>query len=584
MKLVKKITFILPYLILGLLPSLNLSTKLNFKITQLIVNLVNYLAFFLLWLLLIRIGQIISKKITIFFITLASIYYWLIAFLIIYWNYTKNIFNIYFYLDSFQDIKTTSNQIFSTTQIIFFSLLLIILIVFFLMFFRHYSKKQITSLKFSHQFIILFFLFIIIFSTHSHSFHYLKNQYNAIVNAQQIRREKLVEFPNNEIYQTKANDSIFILQLESGNGIILNGDLPNFPEIYYPNIKKISADGILFPRFWSNSIQTNRAQANILCGIYSNHNEAYSYNPQKINVECLPEILKKQGYTTIYFRSSDLSYTNLGNFAREIGFEEVFYDEIMQPNDKKYGWGYDDCIFYQRAFQYLKKNYPNNDKLLVYFEVSSHHYPFEPKQQYQFVQKFNDDENFQKKYLNSFLAQDYCVSEFYQNYQNYNQNNNSHLFILPDTSWPVDTHNNIFNEKNSYNDNFLTFLSYLPPKNKRNNFKINHQVNKIYSQTDLMPTIFEILNGKNYPNSFAFEIFKNYDKNYQYEDCHILTQPYGGTEITIINNMQKYIYNFQNNLITHFDLKTDWLEKNPKMINSKNFSEFKNKYFCQRFK
>jgi hypothetical protein len=583
MKFKKNIWSIFLYLLLGFIPTFNLIFKLKLSPTGTIINLINNLVILFFCLNLIKFTKKLNSFTTFIVISLVSIYYWLISFLILYWNYTNNIFNLYFYLDSFNDIKETSAQIFKTNQIIFFSLFLIILAIFYFISFKRYANRTTSPSHFLRSFFISLTLVIIFFITNSQSFDYLGNQYNSIANAKNIRKEKLIEFPNNEIYQTSSQDNIFILQLESGNGMILNGDLPNLNETYYPYIKKIAKKGVLFPYFWGNSVQTNRAQENILCGIYSNHNESYSYNPDKITIDCLPEILHKHGYTTIYFRSSDLSYTNLGNFARKIGFQEIHYSDIMDPNDQKYGWGYDDCVFYQRAFKYLRENYPNQNKLLVYFEVSSHHYPFNPKEKYNFSRQFDDDENFQKRYLDSWLNQDYCVSQFYNDYQSYSQNNDSHLFILPDTSWPVGTHRNIFNEKNSYNDNFMTFLTYLPPERKRSEFKIGYKVEKIHSQTDLIPTIFELLNKENYQNSFAFELINSYEKEYQYEDCHILTQPYGGTEIAIVKNSDKYIYNFQNNLVTHFDLKEDWLEKNPQIIEIENFDNFRKNYFCQRF-
>ena len=44
-----------------------------------------------------------------------------------------------------------------------------------------------------------------------------------------------------------------------------------------------------------------------------------------------------------------------------------------------------------------------------------------------------------------------------------------------------------------------------------------------------------------YDNSFVFEL-KNSVKENNYENCHILSQPYSGGQFAVINNSNKYIY------------------------------------------
>ena len=230
----------------------------------------------------------------------------------------------------------------------------------------------------------------------------------------------------------------------------------------------------------------------------------------------------------------------------------------------------------------MKNNYPQPEKLLVYFEVSSNHYPWNSYSQYSQYHPFSSPGTILEKYLNSVSQQDYCLQKFYQTYQEY-QGDQSHLFLLPDTSYPM-TDNNISNENGAESDNFLIPFAYLPPKSRATEFKIGQKLHLAYSQSDFLPTIFGLLNQKAYPNSFAFDLYQT-DLNADYETCHLLVQPYDGVKLAIINDLDKYTYSAEKKTITYTNLADDLLEKNPQIIaENVSYEEFKNDYYCSRYK
>lgn len=596
----RKILLAITFLLFILIPSYalifrfnplhNMSLKAIFSPTSLFI-LLNHFFIFLFILLIFFIACKLTKsyKLQIGLTLISSLCYLVAYFIIFYESYTNAKFDPFFLLDAYQEIIPTGYNILGFVNISSVILLLVFLeILFFFLIFNNYSlikndKYFIISRK------LLFFLpFLILIPWVPSEYSYFTEQSELVLNTLKIRNSIKSNFPDNSIYNTSSNENIFLLQIESGNGLIASGSTFQFKgkqyeDIYIPYLYNISKKGIFFPFFYANSMLTNRAQATILCGSAGNLNRAFSYRPESIPTVCLPEILRKSGYKTIYFRASDLEFTNLGNFAKAIGFDEIHHDDIMKEEDIKHGWGYDDCIFYKRAFEYLNEHYANESKLFVYFEVSSHHYGFYPKDKYNFTHKFESPSNFVETYLNSLLEQDYCVSKFYEEYENFN-NQNTHLFILPDTSWPVGINNNTLDDKNAYNDNFLTFLAYLPPKNKQDKFRVGATINDSYSQTDIIPTIFSLLNNESYQNSFAFELKKG-DFEKRYEKCHVLTQPYTGGQIAIVQDRDKYIYNFSNKNLIYYDLKKDPFEQKPFLI-SKNypFIEFIDKYYCKRYK
>jgi len=519
---------------------------------------------------------------------LASLYYLLVSFIIGYWIYRGSQFDIFFILDGFRNILSTAVNIFGWTLALYIAAFLVLGICYFMLLmkmffcFEHIKIKNlgscmllIAALTFTE------FSFIHSGSSPTGYLSYTIQESTETANSRQLI---FPSFPDNSHYSTKSNDNVFILQLESGNSLAINGNLTiggiAYNETYNPSIREIAKDGIYIPYFFGNSMQTNRAHENIFCGITNNLGKAFSLRLNELNVSCLPEILNRMNFTTLVFRSDDLGFMKTGDFMKHIGFKEIFHEDIMEEGDLEFKWGYDDCTFYKRAFEYLKKNYPVPERLFVFFEVSSHHYGFDPKPEYEFLRKFKPHRKFIEKYLDSYRVQDYCAGKFYEEFMNYSSRN-SHLLILDDHSYPVGLHG-MSNEIGATNENFLVTFTYVPPENRKNEFNIGTEINEIFGETDILPTIFDLLNNKRYQNSFAFAL-RGKPKS-MYEDCHILIQPYDGVQIAVVKNLDKYLYSTTNKTLIYYDLSKDWYEQNPALVaENLSYEDFKGNYFCRRF-
>jgi len=201
-----------------------------------------------------------------------------------------------------------------------------------------------------------------------------------------------------------------------------------------------------------------------------------------------------------------------------------------------------------------------------------------------------------EKYLNSVIQQDYCAFKFYERYKKFSPEN-SHLVILSDTSQPVGFHGSVHLKKHTFNENYLTPFVYIPPRKESDKFRIGEIIYELsYAQSDLVATIFDLLNGKAKQNSFAFALRKSTDRGLfaklgmkpaapSYENCHVLSQPYGGGEIGVVRNDDKYVYFVKKKKVTHYNIKDDLLEQNPKVISEDlSYEDFYNNYYCERFK
>lgn len=519
-----------------------------------------------------------------------ALYYLIIAFFISYWLYTDEFLDIFFFWDSSGEIIITAFKILGPLIWglgLLFTILWAFLFLIIWNIAKSLSQLSTNNLNFKTNILLISCISVylaLIPAAHGYIFQQLDN----ISETTKNRSKVASHFPDNSIYNTQSNDNIFFLQLESGNSLALNGDLEidgnKYDEDYMPNFRKIAFDdGILFPYVWGNTIQTNRAILSILCGGVGNISTAYSIKPDEIPTICLPQILQNAGYETIYFMGyADENFFNMKNFAKTIGFNKFISSQILQENDLTYPWGFDDCIFYNRIFEYLDENYSNNQNLFVYIEVTAHHFPFGMKEEYNFLNHFNPSVNFLEDYLNSALIQDHCLANFYEKYNSF-KSHNTHLFSFADHSYPSGFHGITTNSHGAYNDNFLIPMMYIPPDYQQNEFNIGREIEKIYGQTDILPTLFELLNDKHYQNSVAFELKKDTPQN-NYEECHIMTQPYSGASIAVVKGKDKYVYRFTDQILHYYDLENDWFEQNPiVMQENMTYDEFRMNYYCPRY-
>ncbi len=401
--------------------------------------------------------------------------------------------------------------------------------------------------------------------------------------------------PSNEQFEAQdAKENVFILQLESTNGLALDGKAvvngKAYDDDYMPELRRAAKDGVFFPQFFGNTMQTHRAQETILCGIVNNFVNSFTWS-ETMRSSCLPAILSKDGYDTYFFQSYwDDNFYDTKNFMHYIGFENYHSEDIMEEGDPWYQWGYDDCTYYDRVFSFLDTQNLSDKKSLVYITVSSNHANFDPKNGYENVWAFPEPQNFIEKYLNSALVQDHCVARFYDRFRR-QYADTSHLFILGDHSHPVGINGSEDFARGFTTDNYVIPLAYIPPRGRSEEFDIGKEVKELrYSQTDILATIFELLSGQQYRNSFA-DTLKKHDSvlasltaDQDYEDCHMFVQAFNQVAASSVINDVKYTYVFDDQSLQISNIGDDILERNRNTLPMKlGYEDFKAKYTCPRF-
>ena len=113
-----------------------------------------------------------------------------------------------------------------------------------------------------------------------------------------------------------------------------------------PHLRALAAGGISVTQFYAAGHQTVRSELAILCSVLPNigGGQIYSLHPY-LQASCLPELLGRRGYTTLWFNAADASFGNAGEFLTAHGVQQI-HDrrrlarrKLLRP---RIGWGASD--------------------------------------------------------------------------------------------------------------------------------------------------------------------------------------------------------------------------------------------------
>ena len=185
----------------------------------------------------------------------------------------------------------------------------------------------------------------------------------------------------------------------------------------------------------------------------------------------------------------------------------------MAEGDRRHAWGYDDCVFYNRAFDQLARR-ARGERILAYFEVGMHHGPYGPVTRYPQAHPFRAAKSVYEHYVNSLAEQDHCLLEFWRRFRQLGRDD-VHLFVLPDHSA------HLFGMPAEEDSLYATWLAYVPPARRAAEFRPRAVHALAPSQAQIFPTILELLGAAPLPGSFAFALRGEAPPPY-YDDCHMM--------------------------------------------------------------
>ncbi len=272
-----------------------------------------------------------------------------------------------------------------------------------------------------------------------------------------------------------------------------------------PYFDELAENGVLFTSFHSNGHRTNIGISSTLCSyIPLFGNSIMSRVEGQQPIPSIASILKEKGYSTLFLYGGDLKFDNMAGFLRHKGFEKVDGVETFPSEEALNKWGVPDKNLFERFIKELDGLANENKPFFAMTLTLTNHPPYTIPNTY-FGEKVKIKSEFNDAY-NTFKYTDYELGKFFEQIKNKKYFKNTLFVILGDHSKSF--HNDVeFDHRKSY----VPCLFYAPKI-----LTSPAKNNKISSQIDVVPTIFNILNMSVKNSFFGKNMFnaKNPEKDF----------------------------------------------------------------------
>lgn len=188
-----------------------------------------------------------------------------------------------------------------------------------------------------------------------------------------------------------------------------------------PNLDKLAKEGTYFSNCHANSFRTDRGLVSINCGWLGFPTASLMKIPEKC--ESLPGIaktLKKNGYTTDFWYGGDISFTNMGGFMLQNGFQKTTSDKNFTSSERSSNWGVPDEQMFSRVIDDIAKRKDGKPWFTEVMTLSSHE-PWDVPYK-----------RLSNKIHNSFAYSDHCLGMFMDKFKKMPEWKNTLVIIVPD--------------------------------------------------------------------------------------------------------------------------------------------------------
>jgi len=256
-----------------------------------------------------------------------------------------------------------------------------------------------------------------------------------------------------------------------------------------PNFGKWKQKGIFFNNFFANGFQTRHAEIAAYCSVMPNYGESVFSHYNSNHFLCLPEILKRKGYSTSWINGADAAYDNQLTMFPKIGFQKIIDRFDFPSNTETLGWGFSDEALFEKWIKLLDQE---KEPFFSSALTTTNHHPFDVPENF----KHYENRSVQNKYYEAVNYVDSMLNQFLIAASKSKWFENTLIFVTSDTS-------NYQNPQKPFSnfEDFVKTRSKIPLLIIGGNIKKPYLEKRYFSQIDLAPTIMDIL-GFPYTNSW----------------------------------------------------------------------------------
>ena len=327
-----------------------------------------------------------------------------------------------------------------------------------------------------------------------------------------------------------------------------------------PFMDELAKKSLLAERAYGSVPYTSKASVATNCGIFP-HPVQLSYglapeaSPGGIPAECLPDLLKDQGYGTAYFTTSEKSFEDFGDLVGNFGYEELYSYESMDKQDysrmRGEGLSGDEAML-EPSEEWLTEQKESGKPFLAAYLTAVTHYPYLVPESYE-QENFAGDEDL-NRYLNAVRLQDKFLESLFEQYKDLGLYEDTVFVVVADHGQAFGEHGLYTHGNVPYEEGLKIPLIVHDPKRFESGARITAPV----SQLDVLPTIAELLGyeiegGAYQGNSFLGSLSEDRPLTFS---CWSAEQCLASLE-----GNEKYIYHYDNRPDELFDLSEDPLEQ-----------------------
>jgi lipoteichoic acid synthase len=321
-----------------------------------------------------------------------------------------------------------------------------------------------------------------------------------------------------------------------------------------PYLDTLAKKSLLAERAYTIVPHTSKAATSINCGIDPHLvREITETQPGGVPARCLPELLKEQGYDSVWFSSATEHFEDRRDLVENFGYEDFLPVETMETEgfQKANYFGYEDNIMLQPSRSWLEQH-KDGPFLATYLGVTGHH-DYRPVDRY----GLKDYSNMPglDHYQNSMRYLDFFVRNVMNQYKELGLYDDTIFVIYGDHGEGFAEHDLYQHDNTIYQEGLkVPFIIHAPGR-----FESGKRVETLSNQLDVLPTLFDML---------GFEILGG-----RYPGRSLLSAPEEDRTLYFscfdeyrclasIQGTKKYIYFFGNQPEEVYDLASDPLERN----------------------
>ena len=295
--------------------------------------------------------------------------------------------------------------------------------------------------------------------------------------------------------KTVKNYNVVFLVLESFLAEMIGSYDPAFKDLT-PNFDALVKQGLWFPNFWSSGPYTNNAYAALLYGFPTLKNLAvFGSKFGNRNFPNLFQTFQTKGYYTLSVQPYPNGSSNVSDYLLRDKIDLLFNQEDFSPAEiaasdiAKGAWGIRDDFVFHKFFAELKKA---PEPFLGILHNATTHVPFDLNLAEWAAYGTKDLKSKQK---NALRYMDHYLGEFIKQLRQEKFGKNTVVFILGD-------HTILADQTNYANRARVPLLILMPDQSLKG-------INPVYgSQTDIIPTLYDLLGMKARLSAFGTSLFQ----------------------------------------------------------------------------